>query len=426
MSPETPAVVAQRPRSLWVNSAYVLLMSGKTTQIIGAGLASFAVPLIAFALTGSILAAGVVATVGELGSLVATLPSGVIADRVDRRKLLIICSAVGLVLWASLAVSAVMSTLTVWQLGFVVFGSAIVGSFYAPAESGGIQQVVPSEQLGSAVAAMEGRSAVAALIAGPVGGVLYGIGRSWPIIASAVGYAVAGICTLFVRRPLNGDLAHTKTTTALDSLREGFRFVRHVSFLKTGIVLFGMLNFGFGGLLYALNLHLVATHEQPILIGVINAVAGAVMVIGALIAGPLVKRFRGGPLSIMGLTVALVGAIGLAVSTTYVEYLVWIAVATVLIPAVNSALLGYTVAVTPSALQGRVNSVLSLSSVAVSPISPIVASALLVPLGVNATMAAFAVVLLLGVILIAANRSIRRIGKPDTWAADVVEWPRAV
>ncbi|HEY4269440.1 MAG TPA: MFS transporter [Galbitalea sp.] len=414
-----------RPPSLWANSAYVLLMSGKTTQIIGAGLASFAVPLIAFSLTGSIVAAGLVATVGELGYLIATLPSGVIADRVDRRKLLIVCSLIGVVLWASLVVAASMSMLTVWQLGAVVFGSAIIGSFYAPAESAGIQQVVPTEQLGSAMAAMEGRSAVASLVAGPVGGVLYGFSRSWPLVASVVGYAVAGICTALVRRPLNGDLTHTKASSAVSALAEGIRFVRSVSFLRTGILIFSLLNLGFGGMLYALNLHLVSTHTQPVLIGLINAVAGAAMVIGALLAGPLVKRFPSGPLSIACLGVAVVGIVGLAATTTYVFYLVWMAVATILIPPLNAGLLGYSVAVTPSELQGRMNSVLALSSVAVSPIAPIVAGALLGPLGVNRTMSLFAVILLTGVVLMALNRDIRRIGKPDSWAADKIEWPKS-
>src|SRR5580698_3346465 len=107
-SPSTEAATARTP-SLWNNSAYLLLMSGKTTQIIGAGLASFAVPLIAFALTHSVLAAGLVATVGELGNLIATLPAGVIADRVDRRRLLVICSVLGVLAWVSLVVTNAMS-----------------------------------------------------------------------------------------------------------------------------------------------------------------------------------------------------------------------------------------------------------------------------------------------------------------------------
>ncbi|HEX4442799.1 MAG TPA: MFS transporter [Galbitalea sp.] len=418
------APATKRGPSLWSNSAYLLLMSGKTTQIIGAGLASFAVPLIAFAITGSVVAAGLVAAVGELGNLIATLPAGVIADRVDRRRLLIICSALGVLAWASLIVTNAMGMLTVWQLAAVVFASSVLGAFYTPAESAGIRQVVTTEQMGSAMAAMEGRSAVATLIAGPVGGVLYGFSRAWPLIASTVGYAVAGICAALVRRPLNGDLSHTASSSAVSALREGIRFVGSVSFMRAGVVIFALLNLGFGGVLSSLNLHLVSIHTTPVLIGLVNAVAGAVMVVGAILAGPLVKRFPVGPLSIVCLMVTVVGVAGLAATTSYVWYLVWIAVATILIPPLNAGLVGYTAAVTPDELQGRMNSVLSLSSALVTPIAPIAAAGLLIAVGVNWAMATFGVILLLGVILTAANRGIRHIGRPDTWEAEKIVWPR--
>lgn len=426
MSAETtsPAPVTERRAGLLSNSAYMLLMSGKTTQIIGAGLASFAVPLIAFALTRSVIAAGLVAAVGEVGNLIATLPAGVIADRVDRRRLLVICSILGAIAWASLVVAEALSMLTVWHLGAVVFVSALLGAFYNPAESAGIRQVVETEHLGSAMAAMEGRSAVATLISGPVGGILYGFGRAWPMLASAVGYAVAGICAALVRKPLNGDLSHTASSSAVAALREGIRFVGSISFMRTGVVIFALLNLGFGGVFASLNLHLVSIHTAPVLIGLLSAVAGGTMVIGALVAGRLVKRFPVGPLSIFCLSVTVLGVIGLALTTTYVWYLLWIAVATFFVPALNSGIVGYTVAVTPDALQGRMNSVLSLSSALVTPISPIVAAALLVTLGVNFAMSLFGVVLVVGVILVAANRGIRRIGRPDTWEADKIEWPQ--
>jgi hypothetical protein len=47
------------PRSLLRNAPYLLLMSGKTTQIMGEGIGMFAVPLVAFGLTGSVVTAGV-------------------------------------------------------------------------------------------------------------------------------------------------------------------------------------------------------------------------------------------------------------------------------------------------------------------------------------------------------------------------------
>ena len=424
MTTETPAheSVSGPSSNLWANSAYLLLMSGKTTQIIGAGLASFAVPLIAFAITRSVVAAGLVATVGELGNLVATLPAGVIADRVDRRRLLFVCSVLGVAVWASLVVSQAMSILTVWQLGAVVFVSSVLGAFYQPAESAGIQQVVPTEQLGSAMAAMEGRSAVATLIAGPVGGVLYGFSRSWPLIASAVGYAIGGICVALVRRPLNGDLSQAASSSPVSSLLEGLRFVMSNSFMRTGIVTFALLNLGFGGALYSLNLHLVSVHTPPLLIGLVNAVAGAVMILGAILAGPLVKRVPTGPLAIVCLLFTVAGIAGLAEATNYTAYLIWIGVATIFLPPLNAGVIGYAVAVTPSELQGRVNSVLSLSATLVTPASPIIAGLLLLAVGVNWAITVFGVVLLLGVILLASNKSIRRIGRPDSWSADYVEW----
>ena len=417
-----PRSVSQPPSNLWANSAYLLLMSGKTTQIIGAGLASFAVPLIAFALTRSVVAAALVAAVGELGNILATLPAGVIADRVDRRKLLIVCSVLGVLVWASLVVAQAVSVLTVWQLGAVVFVSSVLGSFYQPAESAGIRQVVPTDQLGSAMAAMEGRSAAATLIAGPVGGVLYGFSRAWPLIASTIGYAIAGICVALVRRPLNGDLSHVTAASPLRSLREGFRFVKSNSYMRTSLVTFALLNLGFGGVLYSLNLHLVSIHTRPLLIGLVNAVAGGVMIIGAIIAVPLVKRIPAGPLAIACLLFTVAGVAGLALATSYPSYLVWIGVATIFIPPLNAGLIGYAAAVTPDELQGRMNSVLSLSSTLMTPASPIVAGLLLVVLGVNGAITAFGAVLLVGVVLMIANRSIRRIGRPDTWAADLIEW----
>lgn len=409
--------------SLWHNRDYLLLMSGKTTQIIGAGFATFAVPLVAFAITQSVFLAGLVSALGALGYLVAALPAGAIADRVDRKRLLILCAAIDFVLLSSLVVVMAMDSLTVWHLTLVLFLSAIVASFFGPAESGGIREVVRSDQMGSAMAAVQGRSAVASLVSGPVGGILYSVGRVVPFLASAIGYAVVLGCTLFVRRPLNGDLGHTKGTSAWDSLVDGLRFVWAVRFLRTGIGIFALINLGFNGLMFALNLHLIQIHTAPVLIGLIDAVAGASMLIGAVIAGPLVKRFPAGKLAVVGILVAVIGGVGMALSTQYWEYLAWIAFTVILIPALNAGLIGYAGVITPSKLQGRMNAVLSLSGVLVLPIAPVVAGALLSGLNVNLTMGAFAVLFTIGAMVFSLYKPIRTIGKPDTWEADLVEWP---
>ncbi len=411
--------------SLWHNRDYLLLMSGKTTQIIGAGLAIFAVPLIAYALTGSVFWASMVAAVGQLGYLVAALPAGAIADRVDRRRLLILCSALDAILFATVCVAAAMSLLTVWHLAAVLFLTAILASFFGPAEAGGIREVVRSDQMGSAMAAMQGRSAVASLISGPVGGILYALGRAIPFLGATIGYVVVLVCTIFVKGPLNGDIQLTKNVSARKSLAEGLRFVWAVKFLRTGVAIFAVINLAFTGIFFTLNLHLVQIGTAPLLIGFIDASVGASMLLGSLIAGPLVKRFPAGRLAVIGMIVAVAGSTGMAFSTHYWEYLVWVAFASILIPATNAALLGYASVITPSQLQGRMNSVLVLSGVAVGPIAPVIAGSLLSLMGVNIAMGIFAALFAFGAAVLALYGPIRKVGTPDTWEDDLVEWPPA-
>jgi MFS family permease len=231
------------------------------------------------------------------------------------------------------------------------------------------------------------------------------------------------VCTILVKGPLNGDLEHTKGTSAWTSLVEGMRFVWSVKFLRTGVAIFALINLGFLGLIFALNLHLVQIHTEPVLIGLIDAVAGASMLIGSVLAGPLVKRFPAGKLAIVGILVAVAGGTAMALSTEYWEYLMWVAITVILIPALNSGLIGYASVITPSKLQGRMNAVLSLSGVVVAPIGPVVAGALLSTLNVNLAMGSFAVLFIIGAVVFTLFKPIRNIGKPETWEKDLVEWP---
>lgn len=422
-APEATATAPPQP-ALWHNRAYLLLMSGKTTQIIGSGVSLFAAPLIVYALTGSTVIAGVITGIGAAGALLATLPAGVIADRVDRRRLLILCSVIGAVLWGSVAVAALAGHLTIGHLAVVLFGGQVIGSVYAPAESAAIRQVVRSEQMGSAMAAMEGRGAVASLVSSPLGGVLYGFGKAWPLLADFVGYLVALACAWLVREPLNPP--RTAPPAGMwASLRDGLRFVWAVPLLRFGLVIFMLLNLAFSGILFVLNLHLISIGTAPVLIGLIDAVAGASMLAGSLFAGRLITRFRTGPLAIVGLCVTTLGGVGLALSDRYWEYLVALAVAGLLLPAVNSGLMGYVAAITPHEMQGRMNAALSLSYLAVAPFAPVLSGWLLAVAPSRVGMAVFAALLLLSVIALVAFPPVRRIGRADEWAADEVRWPPA-
>jgi hypothetical protein len=295
---------------------------------------------------------------------------------------------------------------------------------FGATETGAIRAVVEPGQMSTAMAAMQGRSAVASLVSGPVGGVLYAAMHAVPFAAGAIGHAVVLLCTWFVREPLNGELDRARAVHPFTQLKEGIRFYASLPVLRNSLWLVMVINLTVTGAVTAINLQLVRTHTAPLLIGLIDAVVGAVMLLGSAVTPWLMRRFPAGWLSIAGLALAAATFVGMAVVHSYAGYVGFLALGVVLIPAVNSGLGGYIAAIVPDALQGRVSSVGSLGYLAVAPIAPVVGSLLLARLGIAPTLWIFAVALAAAVVGIAFVKELRRIGTPDTWGADAIEWPR--
>ncbi|MFE4466097.1 MFS transporter [Oerskovia sp. NPDC056781] len=420
VSPGPQVGAISPPPPLLRNRSYMLLMSGLTTESLGAGLALFAVPLVAYSLTGSVLQAGAVAAVGQVGALLATLPAGVVADRVDRRRLIVAASAVGAALWVTVGIAAAFGSLTAWHLALVLFGASVVGAFVDPATSGAFRSVVPTPQLPTALAASQGRDAVASLLAGPVGGLLYAVGHAVPLVAAAIGSAVTALCTWAVREPLNGDTAEARTTRPVEALRQGLRFVWSVPLFRTLLGLFVVINVAFGGLLVGINLELVRTGVAPVLIGVIDLAVGVGILVGAVLAPRLVARVRAGALTVAALVTLAVGATLMAALQTYPAYVALLPLAVLLVPAVNAGLAGYAAAITPLEMQGRLASIMGLTGLAAGPLIPLVGAGLLDRFGIGTALVVLAGLLVVTVAVIAAARPLWRVGTPDTWTDDAL------
>ncbi|MGC4153025.1 MAG: MFS transporter [Propionicimonas sp.] len=415
---------ASPPVPLWRNRPYTLLQSGKTAHVVGVGIGAFAIPLLAFQVTGSVAQAGLIAGIGEVGALLGTLPGGVVADRFDRRRIILIASVLGGLLWLGLAAVWWAGHLAGWHLAMALFGSSVAAVFANPAESGAIRAVVPSEQLGTAMAVVQGRHAVASLLAGPLGGFLYGVGHAVPLLVSAVGHLSMSVAASLVREPLNGDLDSARAVHPLVALRQGLRFIWNVRFFRMAMGLFIAVNIAFTGLIAVVNLELVQTGTDPILIGMLDLVAGGVMVLGALLAPRLLKRLRLGTIIVAGLGLAAAGTIGMALWHSYLGYLVMLALAVALVPAINAGLGGYTLAITPPELQGRVSSVLGLTGFVAAPIAPVLGAALLAGAGVVPALWVFAAAVAMVTVALAALPALWRIGLPESWSRDAVAWPQ--
>jgi MFS family permease len=208
-------------------------------------------------------------------------------------------------------------------------------------------------------------------------------------------------------------------------LKEGIRFFASLPVLRNSLWLIMLINMTVSGTMIAINLQLVRTHTAPLLIGALDAVSGAAMLLGALIAPALIKRIPSGRITVIALAVMAVSFLAMALVHSYLGYLVFAALGALLIPALNAGVGGYIAAIVPDVLQGRVSSVSSLGYLAIAPLAPVVASVLLAQLGIVPTLWIFAAGLAAGAVGTAFVRELRRIGTPDSWAAEAIEWPQA-
>ena len=161
-------------------------------------------------------------------------------------------------------------------------------TFFSAAQAGALRALVPATQLPAAAGAQEARRAAVQLGGPPLGGALFGLGRSLPFLFDAVSYGFSTLSLLAMRTPFQE--ARPRHRTPLRSqLAEGFRFLWGEPFLRTCAFLYGIGNFVAPGLLLAV---VVIGRGQGLSgagIGLLSAALGGALLVGAL-ASPIARR----------------------------------------------------------------------------------------------------------------------------------------
>jgi MFS family permease len=197
-----------------------LLFSAVGTQI-----SAVAIAWQVYEITNSPFQLGLTGLFRALPVMILSIPGGVVADRMDRRRLLIITQTLAMLLSLLLALLTTTGHIAVWHIYAVTFLSGAVGIFDSPARTAMIPTLVPAEHLASAYALNITWRQIATL-AGPfIGGICLsklGIGASYYI--DALSFFGVIVCLLVMRaRPKP---ATEKKESPLQSVRGGFDFVR--------------------------------------------------------------------------------------------------------------------------------------------------------------------------------------------------------
>jgi len=132
--------------------AFRRLWLGTMLSRTGSAMTSFAVTLQVYDLTRSTAAVGALGIAMFVPLLLITLPGGTLADRVDRRRLVLWVQAGQAALSAALFALAAFGGATLWALYALVAVSSAFSAVSAPAQQTFIPRLVPKEQLGTAMA----------------------------------------------------------------------------------------------------------------------------------------------------------------------------------------------------------------------------------------------------------------------------------
>ena len=262
---------------------YRLFFAGQGISVIGTWLTRFATSWMAYRLTGSALVLGLVGFFGQAPTSFIAPFAGVLVDRWDRHRTILITQVFALLQSAALAVFALTHTMTIWHL--VVLGAvqAVINGFDMPARQSFLSQMIDDRaDLPNAIALnssmvngarMVGPAIAAALVAG--------VGEGWCFAIDAASYLAVIASLLAMRIAARPPLpTHGKV---LAELRDGIRYVAGHALVRAVLLLLATTSVLAGA--YQSLLPLVAAetlHGGAATLGVLMASAGLGALTGAL------------------------------------------------------------------------------------------------------------------------------------------------
>ena len=281
-------------RQLARNRDFTILWVGETISELGTTMALFVFPLLGYQLTHSTVAAALLTAADLLGMAVMMLPAGILADRYDRRTLMLVSDAARFAVIGALAVVDGTGHLSIGFLVVIALFEGLATGFFTPALGGLIPLVVEEPGLGSANALI-GLARNMSYIVGPsVAAVLYGFAGATVVFGfNAVSYLVS-FAFVWMTKPRTAERAQAEGT--FREIGAGIRYVTGVPWLWVTIGLFAFVLMFQWAPIQVLTPKLVREHFGLGVraYGLVFTAIGAGMVIGSVLVAQLnLQRRRG-------------------------------------------------------------------------------------------------------------------------------------
>jgi hypothetical protein len=231
----------RRGFAVLTNRNFRLVYGAQVVSLLGDGIIPVALAFAILDLTGSATDLGLVLAARTVPLVACLLAGGVVADRVSRRRVMIVADVVRFASQALLGLLLVTGHAELWQLAALQAVLGAASGFFNPASTGLLPMLVSTERLQDANA-LRGIALAAGGVAGPlVAGLLVAlVGSGEALLADAATYAVSAVLLTRVRIDERGD--EGARGTFLADLRTGWHEVWSRAWVRSIIAVFSLVN----------------------------------------------------------------------------------------------------------------------------------------------------------------------------------------
>jgi MFS family permease len=386
---------------LRANRDFTVFWIGQTLSELGNAFALVALPLLVLQQTGSVAQMGLLTGVAGVASIVTGVFAGLLVDRLDRRRLMIVCDVARSVLHASVPLCWLIGP-QVWLLYLVMAATSVFGMTFSVGYVTAVPSLVGSDRIVEANGRLETTTATAYIVGPVAAGALSGLlGPTAAIAVNAASFSVSAVALALIRFHGPARVAAGGSFAAVkDGFLAGFTFLWRTPVLRWLAVLLTVVSFLTLGMMDVI-IYQVRTGfgRGDDMVGVVVGLAGVGTVLAAVLTPVLRRRLGFGPCWLG--SYVLCGAAAIVVGLTSA------------VPTLSGAVLCYTFGlglagissmslrqvVTPDHLLGRVTSAFWTAHTALAPLGAALITALVEVYGVRGPLIGVGVVFFLVVLV---------------------------
>ena len=353
---------------------YRLFFGGQSVSLIGTWITRIATSWLVYRLTGSALLLGVVGFCGQIPTLLLSPVAGVLVDRHDRHRILVITQVLSALQSLALALLALPGIITVGEILFLQVVQGVINAFDTPARQSFIVDLIDDRSdLPNAIALNSSMVNGSRIIGPSIGGVIIAaVGEGWCFMIDAISY-VAVIASLIAMH-VEKKPPREQNTRVAEELRAGFLYVAQSVPMRSALLLLALVSTM--GMPYTVLMPAIASgvlHGGSHTLGFLMTASG----LGAL-AGALYLASRSSVLGLGRAMVLATIAFGIGLVGFSLSRVVWLSL--LLLPIVGGGMMVETAStntilqtIVEERMRGRVMSFYTMAFLGTAPLGSLLA-----------------------------------------------------